>query len=199
MQRGAALSLLAILLLSGCAGRQVQPDAGIDWNRRAGLLASESAWSARGRIGFRSDRDGGQASLNWVQGADGTRISLAGPFGAGAYEIQWDAEQVVVNSRKGEQIAAYTGHDAADRFVEQQLGWSFPATSIRYWLLGIADPAYDSTRSFDDAGWLASIEQNGWYVEYSRFDRVEAHYMPGKIVAENDRARLKLIIDHWSF
>lgn len=191
--------VLSILFLAGCAARPVQPDTGIDWDRRAGLLAARTTWRARGRIAFKAGRDGGSGNMTWDQAVDGTRILLSGPFGAGAYEIEWDDERVVVNSKKGERVAAYSGRDAADRFVEAQLGWSFPARSIRYWLLGVADPEFYSERRFDGDGWLAGIEQNGWAVAYSRFDAVGEHYLPGKIIIENDRARVKLVVDQWFF
>jgi len=190
--------LLAALALAGCATRPVQPEVAIDWDQRAAWLVAAPAWRAQGRIAVKSGKDGGQGNMTWVQG-DSTRISLSGPFGAGAYEITWDDERIVVNSKKGEQVASYTGRDAADRFLEQQLGWSFPARSIRYWLLGVADPEYHSERHLDEAGWLRRIDQNGWAVEYGRFDGVGDHYLPGKIVMENDRARVKLVVDKWSF
>lgn len=198
-RRAAALVLLAGMLVAGCATRPTQPVAGIDWEQRAAGLAGESAWRAKGRIAVKSGKDGGQGNMVWVQAGEGTRISLSGPFGAGAYEIAWDSERIVVNSKKGEQITSYTGRDAADRFLERQLGWSFPARSVRYWLLGIADPEYASQRRFDESGWLTGIDQNGWAVDYSRFDKVGDRYMPGKIIMENDRARVKLVIDKWSF
>ena len=198
--RLAGIAIIALsMLLAGCATRPVQPDTGIDWDERARSLSAETSWGARGRIAFKSGNEGGSGSLSWRQAVDGTRIVLSGPFGAGAYEIRWDDERIVVNSRNGEKVADVAGANAADRFVESQLGWSFPARSIRYWLLGVADPDFEAERRFDDAGWLTGIRQNGWDVAYSRFDVVEERYLPGKIVIENDRARVKLIVDKWLF
>lgn len=200
MRRGGiALPVLVAVLLAGCASRPMQPEYGIDWDQRAASLVAAHEWRAQGRIAFKSGKDGGQGNMTWEQADSGTRISLSGPFGAGAYEINWDDERIVVNSKKGEQVATWAGPDAADRFLERQLGWSFPARSIRYWLLGVADPEYRSERAFDEAGWLSRINQNGWVVEYDRFNKVGERYMPGKIVMENDRARLRLVVDKWSF
>ena len=191
--------LLVTLVLAGCATRPVQPETGIDWDQRAARLMEESAWRAQGRIAVKAGKEGGQGNMSWVQAESGTRISLSGPFGAGAYEIAWDRQRIVINDKHGEQVAAYTGRDAADRFLAAQLGWSFPARSMRYWLLGVADPEYDSHPRFDEAGWLTGIDQNGWAVGYSRFDKVGDYYLPGKIVMENDRARVKLVVDKWVF
>lgn len=178
--------------------RPQQPDAAVDWDRRAAMLAVQSAWQVHGRIAVKADGRGGQGNIAWAQSADESRIALRGPFGAGAAEIVWGKERIVVTTGDGEQTASYAGPDAAERFVEQQLGWTFPARSIRYWLLGIADPAYPSERRLDTAGWLAAIEQNGWTVEFSRFEPIGEHYLPGKLVAQNAHARVKLIVDEWS-
>jgi outer membrane lipoprotein LolB len=195
----AALIALLVVVSAGCATRPTLPASGIDWDNRARQLAGAETWQARGRIAVKSDNGGGQGNLRWSQAGADTRVNLSGPFGAGAYEIAWDDERIVVSSKKGERIADYTGRDAADRFVEGQLGWSFPARSIRYWLLGIADPAFDSRRRFDDGGWLSEIDQNGWTVTYSRFKQVADTYLPGKIVMESDRGRVRLVVDQWSF
>ena len=178
--------------------RPQQPDGTVDWDRRATLLAAQSAWQVRGRIAVKADEQGGQGNIVWTQRDDESRIALRGPFGAGAVEIVWGEERIVVIGGGGEKTASYVGPDAAERFVQQQLGWSFPARSIRYWLLGIADPAYSSDRRLDAAGGLAAIEQNGWTVEFSRFELVGEHYLPGKLVAENAHARVKLFVDEWS-
>ncbi|MGI9341797.1 MAG: lipoprotein insertase outer membrane protein LolB [Gammaproteobacteria bacterium] len=195
----AALIALLICAAAGCATRPMLPDSGIDWDARARQLAGADTWQARGRIAVKSDNDGGQGNLRWTQAGADTRVRLSGPFGAGAYEIAWDDDRIVVSSKKGERVADYAGRDAADRFLESQLGWSFPARSIRYWLLGIADPEFDSRQRFDDGGWLSEIDQNGWTVTYSRFEQVADAYLPGKIVMESERARVRLVVDQWSF
>ncbi|MFQ5634728.1 MAG: lipoprotein insertase outer membrane protein LolB [Gammaproteobacteria bacterium] len=192
-------ALLVALQLAGCAVRPVQPGTVIDWDERAAALSVGSPWRARGRLAFKSGKDGGQASLTWVQADGGTHISLRGPFGVGSYEIAWDSERIAVNGTNGARAEIYTGRDAADRFLERQLGWSFPARSVRFWMLGIADPEYPSRRSVDASGWLAGIDQNGWAVSYSRFDKVGDHYLPGKIVMENERARVRLLVDEWTW
>jgi outer membrane lipoprotein LolB len=187
-----------LLLVAGCTMRPQQPDAAIDWDRRAALLAAQANWQVNGRIAVKADGQGGQGNIVWIQRAEESLIKLRGPFGAGAYEIVWNDERIVITGGGGEKTASYTGPDAAERFIEQQLGWTFPARSIRYWLLGIADPAYASERRLDAAGWLEAIEQNGWTVEFSRFETSGGYYLPGKLVAQNATARVKLIVDEWS-
>ena len=92
----------------------------------------------------------------------------------------------------------YTGGDAAEQFLAEQLGWQFPAASIRYWLLGIPNPGYQFEQEFGEAGELLSISQLGWRVQYQRFARVDAHLLPSKLQIQNTEVRLRLIVDSWS-
>jgi outer membrane lipoprotein LolB len=124
-------------------------------------------------------------------------VHLSGPFGAGAYEISWDADSVEVTGKAGEVEIAYAGPKAAEQFLEDQLGWSFPAMSLRYWMLGVPDPGFESDQRFDAEGWLAGILQGGWSIEYDDFEHRNAVWLPKRIVMNNDDARVRLIVDDW--
>ncbi len=192
-------ALLVLLIIAGCATRPTAPDAGIAWDQRERQLLDTPAWRAQGRIAVKSGKDGGQGNIVWAQEGSRARISLSGPFGVGAYEIEWDDETVVVYTKAGEVSMTYAGRDAAERFLDDQLGWSFPARSMRYWIMGIADPEYDAERSFDATGWLVGIDQHEWVVTYGRFTPVDDGWLPRKIIMEHARARVKLVVDRWTF
>jgi outer membrane lipoprotein LolB len=189
--------LIAMMALAGCASRPVVPGSGIDWPQRAEYLAQLQGWEASGRIAVKSGAEGGQGSIHWVQESANASIALRGPFGVGAYQIDWTDDDLVITGKAGEVTLAYAGSDAVERFLTDQLGWSFPARSTRYWILGIADPRFSSRTEFDDDGWLATLEQDGWFVSYDRFVQEQGRWMPRKIVMESDLARVKLIVDRW--
>jgi outer membrane lipoprotein LolB len=188
--------LFIVVLIGGCALQPVVPERAIDWNARRDRLSALTDWEARGRIAVKSADEGGQGNIRWIQSAAQAQIRLSGPFGAGAYEISWTADDLVVSSKDGEVTVAYEGSDAAQQFLSDQLGWTFPAISTRYWLLGVPHPGYESLERFDD-GWLKRIEQNGWSVNYDSFESHDDLWLPRKIVMENDQARVKLVIDRW--
>jgi outer membrane lipoprotein LolB len=165
--------------------------------QRETALGQLETWQAHGRIAVKSGNEGGQGKLHWYQTGQQARIELSGPFGVGAYELAWDSDSLVVKTKAGEVTSAYAGPQAAEQFLVDQLGWSFPAISIRYWILGIVDPQFAGNRKFDTDGWLAGIEQNDWSVAYDGFSRHEDQWLPDKIVMNNDRARVKLVIDQW--
>ncbi len=193
---GLLVVMAAFVALVGCVSRPTVP-GGVDWERRAESLLQLPRWEARGRIAVKSGGEGGQGTIRWVQDGANVRIVLSGPFGVGAYQLDWTDDELVVTGKAGELTLAYAGADAAERFLMDQLGWSFPARSTRYWVLGIADPHFSSQVNFDADGRLEGLEQNGWVVSYDRFINEQGRWMPRKIVMENQRGRVKLIVDQW--
>ena len=195
--RRALLALTA--LVAGCASPPVAPPMAIDWAARSAAVTGWNEWSARGRLALKSAAGSGQADFDWQQAGEATSIRVSGPFGAGAYEIGWDREALSIRSRDGEFSERYAGADAAEQFLATRLGWAFPATSTRWWLLGLPDPDFTATTVFGADGRLAALTQNGWTVTYERYDDVAGVTMPGKVTAENERARLRLVVDRWAY
>lgn len=195
--------LLLAIVLSGCVLQR--PESGIagpqtrtEWNARRDSLAQIERWDARGRIAVRSESGGEQGNMRWRQSPDMSQIQLSGPFGAGAFEIRFEAERVTVTDKNGTIKQSFSGPDAAEQFLEQQLGWSFPASSVRYWMLGLLDPGHDGKEVFDQAGSLVGLHQNGWVLSYDSFALYQDYWIPRKFVMETDTARVRVIIDDWT-
>lgn len=187
--------VLALMVLAGCAS--VRPGAVAPENPNAALLALQG-WEARGRIAFKSGAEGGQATLRWQQSADQSLIRLAGPFGAGAYDVTWAPERVSVANSDGEQTLEYRGVAAAEQFLQAQLGWSFPAGSTRYWMLGVLDPAAPGEEQRDEEGVLQVIRQHGWEVRFERFQNVQGYRLPARFELQNANASLRVVITRWA-
>jgi outer membrane lipoprotein LolB len=173
------------------------PDQAESAAARQERLLGLGQWEARGRVAIKSADTGGQGSLQWLQTGSAARIRLSGPFGAGAYEINWMPGQLTVSSRGAEAALEYVGPDAAERFLAEQLGWSFPVTSIRYWLLGLADPAASAAEQSDARGRLVELRQSGWVVRYEDHVQDAATWLPHKLVIEREDLRVRFVIDKW--
>lgn len=190
------IPLLLLLILAGCTPvRTVTPPA--EEARRAELLTMHS-WEIRGRIAFKSGAEGGQANLHWQQAGERSLIRLAGPFGAGAYDVIWEPERVSVADAVGEQSILYTGAAAAEQFLQAQLGWSFPAGSTRYWVMGLLDPAAAGEEQRSADGTLVAIQQHGWSVRFERFKDVQGYVLPVRLELSNANANLRMVITRWT-
>lgn len=185
-------------LLAGCVTQRVEAPASAEPAAlRQERLLGLAQWEARGRVAFKSADKGGQGSLQWLQAGSVARIRLSGPFGAGAYEISWMPGQITVYSGGAEAALEYLGPDAADRFLVEQVGWSFPVGSVRYWLLGLADPATPAAAQADAQGRLKELQQSGWVVRYEDYAQGAATWLPHKLVIEREDVRVRFVIDKW--
>jgi outer membrane lipoprotein LolB len=136
--------------------------------------------------------------LQWEQRGDETRLRFNGPFGAGAYELRWTPHELSVRGTGGDFSRTYEGPDAMNEFLAGQLGWPFPAASVRYWLLAVPDPAAPPAEErFDARGELKSIEQAGWSVAYEKFTSAGGEWLPARVTLEGAGARVRLALDRW--
>ncbi len=192
------LALASLLLgLSACSLQRSMPERPFDWDARRADLSAVSTWELRGRVAIKSDQGGGQGKLRWTQSDNEAQVNIAGPFGAGAVEIRWTPDEILITDGKGEVAAGLVGPDAASRFLQAQLGWSFPILSTPYWLLGVPSPAAPYRESFDAQGWLQTIEQQTWTIRYDGFAERAGHWLPRKLSLQSAEGRLRVVIDHW--
>ena len=190
------LLALSLAILSACTTLQtIQPSG---WAARQAELLKLEEWELRGRMAFRSGEEGGQGKLHWQQAGPISFINIAGPFGAGAYNLVWEPGRVSVADAAGERSVEYTGADAAEQFMREQLGWSFPAGSVRYWVMGLPDPTAPGEEQFDDQGMLSGITQHGWNIRYERFAEFDGLALPTRVDMENGSASLRMVISKWS-
>lgn len=194
-------SLLTVLLggvvLAGCATRGTISEPAAEPALRRATLEAIDHWEARGRIALKTPDTSGQGNFAWTQTGERAVLRLSGPFGAGAYEIRWEPARLTVLSKHGEVAADYTGPDAAERFLHEQLGWSLPVASTRHWLLGLAGPDSPAVETTDAAGLLAGLTQDGWQVRYNEYRPQDGIAMPRKLEFESAAGRIRLVIDAW--
>ena len=188
--------LAAVAALAACtAPREPSPPAADP--ARAAALAALREWSAQGRLAVRTDGGGGSGDLDWRQRGDEAVIRVSGPLGAGALEIRWMQDELSVTSRDGTYTQSWRDPAEAERALAGRLGWSFPAGSVRWWLLGVPDPAAPADWRRGPDGRAAGFLQGGWSVSYERWAEVQGLVLPVRLVVEGPAARLRVLIDHW--
>ncbi len=190
---------LATLLLAALAGCATLPPPVADdlAARRVALLAIDN-WTLRGRVAIRdADGEGGQASLAWQQAGERSELTFAGPLGAGRVDLVVEPERITFSDAGAERSLEYTGADAAERFMAEQLGWSFPVRSARYWMRGLLDPAAAGEQFLSPDGELTGLRQYGWNVSFQRFGEFDGQPLPTKLQLVHPRLRLRVVISDW--
>jgi len=199
MQKAAVrfpLLILAILALHACAGSRglLLPDFP-DWESRRAALSSADRWEFTGRIGVSAGEEGFNGKLRWSQDGEGFRATVSGPLGTGSVRIEGNAEIVTVTDKKGD----VTELEDPEIDLRLRYGWTIPVTSLRYWALGIPDPSQPAESEFGEDGLIQRIEQRDWVVTISQYRDGGGQPMPRRLAARNDDAKVRLVIDKWTF
>jgi outer membrane lipoprotein LolB len=87
----------------------------------------------------------------------------------------------------------------ADAGLREMYGWTLPVTSLRYWALGLPDPASPAATELGEGGRLARLEQRDWTVSITDYREDAGQPMPRRMTAVNHDTRVRLVIDNWTF
>jgi outer membrane lipoprotein LolB len=188
--------LLPLAFLAGCATQRGVELAEIpDWEARKALLSETTRWEISGRIGVSAGDEGFNGKLWWWQREDYFRANISGPLGVGTVRIEGEGQRITVTDNGGEAVELQD----AESDLRLRYGWTIPVTSLRFWALGIPDPAIPAETVIGEEGLLRKLEQSGWTVTFSEYREGGGQQMPRRFTADADNARVKLVIDNWIF
>jgi outer membrane lipoprotein LolB len=189
--------LLAVVVLAGCVSTPPSvdlPPIG-SWEARNEVLGGVQDWEFKGRIAVKAGDEGFNAKFNWSQEGDAFNATVGGPLGIGTVRIEGDGNTVVLTDKDG----VATVLEDAETELRFRFGWTIPVTSLRYWALGIPDPAFPAVTELDDEARLARLEQSDWVVQISRYREGGGQQMPRILSATNPETRVRMVIDRWLF
>ncbi len=187
----------ALAALAGCATTPNAVDLPpIDsWETRTAILGAVDDWEFKGRIAVKAGEEGFNAKFNWAQRGDAFQATVSGPLGIGTVRIEGDGRSMTLTDKDGVE----TRLEDAEIELRWRYGWTIPVESLRYWALGIPDPAVPAATELDDEGRLKRLAQSDWNVEISRYSTGGGQQMPRVLTAKNPDTRVRMVIDRWSF
>jgi outer membrane lipoprotein LolB len=165
-----------------------------DWETRRAVLSRIDDWQFKGRIGVRAGDEGFNANLRWEQQGDLFHAAVSGPLGIGKVRMEGEGGTVTVTDNDGKVHQL----EDADAELRELYGWTLPVASLRYWALGLPDPASPAATEFT-GGRLARLEQRDWTVRFSDYEEEAGQLMPRRMTATNHDTRVRLVIDDWTF
>ncbi|MGY6278325.1 lipoprotein insertase outer membrane protein LolB [Methylomonas sp. MgM2] len=186
MMKHIVVFALPIFLLGACS---VTPERMAENYHLADMLylQQQRQWGLRGRLAVVSEKDSVSVSLVWRHLEDDDDIELVGPLGQGRVKINVTPGRIVVDD--GDSREVFYGH--ADAVLSEQLGIEMPVKALRFWVLGVNDPAQDYV---EQAG---GFYQGGWLVRYREMQKVGSDILPKKMTVEKEKTRIKLMVDQW--
>jgi len=195
MTRGAFVAV-ALLLLGACATQK-----GVDlpdisrWESRQIILGQLDKWQFSGRIAVKTNDDGFNGKLRWIQDEDSFRATVSGPLGIGTVRIEGDADGVEITDKNG----TATVLQDVEMELYYRYGWTIPVESLRYWVLGIPDPRVPVETEFDEFDRVSHMKQRDWSVDVGAYREAGGQQMPARLVANSRETSVRLVIDKWVF
>lgn len=157
---------------------------------REAAIADQTDWSLAGRIAVSDGRDGGSGRIEWRQHGDDFDIRLSAPVSRQSWRLS-----------RSDGIARLEGLDGGPRqgndaqaLLHAATGWLIPVDALAAWARG-ARADGSAELSFAADGLPATLEQQGWRVDYRAWD---TQGRPLKVFAENDQARVRLVVERWN-
>ena len=188
----ALLAWSALLLLAGC--HALPPTATTPWPLRRAALQGVDRYAFTGQLAAATASEGFSASLRWQQRGASSDVLLRAPLGVGGAHLVYDGALLRVTASDGSQLEG----EAARTELVRLLGFEPPLASLRYWLLGVPDPAgVVTTETLDAAQRLARLQQGEWQVDYSEYLRSGTQWLPQRVSIQRGTLRLKLRVASW--
>lgn len=184
--------LVSVVVVCGCVGTRPQspvPTPTVAWPERVQTLQQAAEWRVQARAAAAVGTQGWQASLTWTQHGSDSELHLSGPLGMGASVLRLTSAGLSLND-------APPSPDAVAR-LQDQLGFDLPMQALRYWLLGVPDPgsASEVTRNRSDRA--QTLSQEGWTIDYDRYQAVRGDLLPAHLVLHRDAVRVRVAVDRW--
>jgi outer membrane lipoprotein LolB len=189
-----ALLIIAAAAVAGCRTAPLPAPAPESWQVRRPQLQAREHFTLRGRVAVATATEGFNANIRWVQDGPRTQVTLEGPLGVGGVQISASGNELHLVTSRGEQMDS----EAAHTTLAQRLGFDPPLASLRYWLLGVPDPAQPATEDLDPTQQrLSQLTQLGWRIDYNAYTSTSAEPLPARLTLQHEAVRVRLLVDSW--
>jgi outer membrane lipoprotein LolB len=190
---GAALALAALLAACRTSPPTLAPST-VPWDVRRPQLQAQTHFALKGRVAVAAGGEGFNANLRWTQDGTRSQLSLEGPLGVGGAQVTASGEELSLVTARGEHVDNAEAHAA----LEARLGFDPPLAALRYWVLGVPDPAQPATEALDQTQQrLAGLTQQGWRVDYQSYVAAGGEALPARLTLQRDNVRVRLLVDNW--
>jgi len=182
---------LLLMVMSGCATVQRPPLPFEDARARVVALTH---WQLEGRIAVQTSSDAFQARLFWEHEKRQDRVRVSGPFSQGVLSIVVQDDLALIRDTSGE---TRVSRDIPS-LLRKELGVAVPLSSLRYWVLGVAEPSVPGQTRYDAFGQLRQLRQGEWALDFERYVRVGDFVLPEKLSVKGREVKLKLVVEDWA-
>lgn len=186
----------ALGLLAGCATTQPpssETERSADqWQAQKASVQQLQTWELNGKVGLRTPEESTSANIDWRQTPYYFRILLSGPAGTGRSVLEGRDGRVSMTTSEGRFEST-----SPEDLMQEQMGWSLPVSDLTDWVRGL--PANDRPHRMtqDKLGFPATLEQDGWSIDYRRWTHFNNLWLPSRLVMDYGDLRVTLVVTRW--
>jgi len=192
-----AFLFFIIVLLASCSltPKEAPPTTDkVHWDRHAEEVTLIEDWQIKGKIGIRSQNEGGSAYINWEQSRDSFLITLSGPLGQGTSIISGNPGGARLDNSEGSFIS-----DSPEQLIYEYTGWQVPVRYLLYWIKGLATPGMAITNiTYNQQGLIKSLQQGPWKLQFDNYKNAMGTVLPYRLKILTNNYKATIVIKSWS-
>lgn len=195
------LAVALPLLLAACVPQtvRVKGDAALlgQQQAREHQLADADHWTLQGQLGVSDGRGGGgSGSLTWTQDGDHYDFVVRAPItGKSLFRLSGGPDGALLEGVDGGPLH---GPDA-EELMQRAMGWNVPLRDLRAWVLGLRADSGPAELSFGTDRLPSLLQQDGWTVDYRRWDEAHQPPLPKVVFAGKPPYSVRLSVESWQF
>lgn len=186
MKRHVFLASVCLALAGGCTTLQTN-----DAEPRP-LRDTIAAFRLEGRIAVRRAEESFSAHIEWRHDAQSDELILSGPLGQGLARLTSGGGTALLETTDQKRYAS----SDLDGLSEQLFGVRLPVSELGRWVLGRSITG--GTVRHDAMGRIADLFEQGWAIEYLRYENETTDALPELLKASRSDIEVRLKIDSWS-
>lgn len=161
---------------------------------REQALGAQQSWNLDGRFAASDGQHGGSGSLSWQQNGQQYQFTLRAPITGKSLQLNGGPNGAVLTGM-GKQALA--GRNASD-VLNEEFGWDVPVADLAWWVRGLRAPGRPAILTFGANGLPATLDQDGWHVDYRDWYSERQPPLPRKVYASRDPYTVRVMIETWN-
>lgn len=183
--------------LTGCSTiegpAQAPSNQPLSNTQRSAQLSQLNSWTAKGSVGISYQGKTDIGTFVWRQDGLAYDFRTYGPLNAASVRIEGSPGYATLWKNVNTPRSA----PSPEALMRQELGWFLPLSNLRFWSRGLAAPGIAARTTHDEYGHLKVLQQQGWLVNYQRYQAVGNLDLPRNVVMTNGNLRVKIVFKQW--
>jgi len=160
--------------------------------QRQQTAAKITSWNITGAFSVVRNQKALLANYQWRQSGKQFIIQIAGALNIAATTLMGRPGHVTLRQSAAKVFQA----SSAEVLMQQQLGWYVPVSYLKYWIRGLSAPGRHKA-TFDRYGHLIALKQQGWTIDFSKYQTNQGVDLPKMLRLSRPRLRVKLVVKQW--